>query len=113
MQCVAARNGGVFFVYGCGGTGKTYLWRTIISRIRLTGKVVLSVALSGIASLLLPSGCTSHSMFRILIDLDKDSCCAIDVTSDLAELIKIAELIIRDEAPLQHRRAFEAVDHTF
>ncbi|GJU04970.1 ribonuclease H-like domain-containing protein [Tanacetum coccineum] len=26
--------------------------------------------------------------FRISIDLDKDSCCAIDVTSDLAELIK-------------------------
>ncbi|GKD30727.1 uncharacterized protein Tco_1241505 [Tanacetum coccineum] len=109
----SARNGGVFFVYGCGGTGKTYLWRTIISRIRLTGKVVLSVASSGIASLLLPGGRTSHSRFRIPIDLDKDSCCAIDVTSDLAELIKVAELIIWDEAPLQHRHAFEAVDRTF
>ncbi|GKE37194.1 hypothetical protein Tco_1460599, partial [Tanacetum coccineum] len=88
MQCVAARNGGVFFEYGCGGTGKTYLWRIIISRIRLTGKVVLSVALSGITSLLLPGGRISHPRFRILIDLDKDSCCAIDVTSDHAELIK-------------------------
>ncbi|GJZ67214.1 ribonuclease H-like domain-containing protein [Tanacetum coccineum] len=48
----------------------------------------LSVALSGIASLLLPGGRTSYSRFRISIDLDKDSCCAIDVTSDLAELIK-------------------------
>ncbi|GJS55984.1 putative PIF1 DNA helicase/replication protein A1-like protein [Tanacetum coccineum] len=81
--------------------------------IRLTGKVVLSVASSRIASLLLPGGRTSHSRFRIPIDLNNDSCCAIHVTSDLAELIKVAELIIRDEAPLQHRRAFEAVDHTF
>ncbi|GKF77460.1 helicase-like protein, partial [Tanacetum coccineum] len=88
MQCVAARNGGVFFVYGCGGTRKTYLWRTIIYRIRLTGKVVLSVASFGIASLLLPGGRTSHSRFCIPIDLEKDLCCAIDVTSDLAELIK-------------------------
>ncbi|GJV78397.1 ribonuclease H-like domain-containing protein [Tanacetum coccineum] len=48
----------------------------------------LSVALSGIASLLLPSGRTSYSRFRISIDLDKDSCCAVDVTSDLVELIK-------------------------
>ncbi|GJZ33339.1 DNA helicase [Tanacetum coccineum] len=50
--------------------------------------VVLSVASSGIASLLLPGGHTSHSRFCILVNLDKDSCCAIDVTSDLIELIK-------------------------
>ncbi|GKA77541.1 hypothetical protein Tco_0784002 [Tanacetum coccineum] len=113
-QCVAVSKWcGNTLWYGCGGTGKTYLWRTIISRIRLTGKVVLSVASSGIASLLLPGGRTSHSRFRIPIDLDKDLCCAIDVTSDLSELIKVAELIIYDEAPLQHRHAFEAVDRTF
>lgn len=113
MQSVSARNGGVFFVYGCGGTGKTFLWRAIISKIRYAGKVVLLVASSGIASLLLPGGRTSHSRFRILLDLDKDSCCAIDVTFDLVELIWVAELIIWDEAPLQHRHDFEAVDRTF
>nr|GFA55958.1 hypothetical protein [Tanacetum cinerariifolium] len=86
---------------------------TIISRIWLIGKVVLSVASSGIASLLLPGGRTYHSTFRIPIDLDKDSCCAIDVKSNLAELIKVVELIIWVEAPLQHRHAFEAVDRTF
>nr|GEZ08648.1 hypothetical protein [Tanacetum cinerariifolium] len=92
MQCVVARNGGVFFMYGCGGTGKTYLWRKIISRIRLTGKVVLSVASSEIASLLLPGGRTSHSRFRIPIDPDKDSCYVIDLTYDLVELITLLEM---------------------
>ncbi|GKG46346.1 DNA helicase, partial [Tanacetum coccineum] len=53
----------VYLMYGYGGTRKTYLWSTIISRIRLTGKVSLSVASSGIASLLLPGGRTSHSRF--------------------------------------------------
>ncbi|KAL4579451.1 hypothetical protein LXL04_015599 [Taraxacum kok-saghyz] len=70
-------------------------------------------ASSGIASLLLPGGRTAHSRFRIPLDIDKDSCCAIDVGSDLAELINIAELIIWDEAPLQHRHGVEAVDRTF
>ncbi|GKC13346.1 ATP-dependent DNA helicase PIF1-like protein, partial [Tanacetum coccineum] len=113
MQAVNERNGGLFFVYGCGGTGKTYLWKTIISWIRSLGRIVLSVASSGIASLLLPGGRTAHSRFRIPMELDNESCCGIDVVSDLADLIRAADLIIWDEAPLQHRHAFEAVDRTF
>ncbi|XP_022019810.1 uncharacterized protein LOC110919870 [Helianthus annuus] len=105
--------GGVVFVFGSGGTGKTYLWKTLISCIRARREIVLSVASSGIASLLLPGGRTAHSRFKIPLDIDKDSCCLIDVESDLAKLINDAALIIWDEAPLQHRYAFEAVDRTF
>ncbi|GKB91001.1 putative PIF1 DNA helicase/replication protein A1-like protein [Tanacetum coccineum] len=61
MQVVNEINGGLFFVYGCGGTGKMYLWKAIISWIRLLRRIVLSVASSGIASLLLPGGRTAHS----------------------------------------------------
>nr|GEW99059.1 hypothetical protein [Tanacetum cinerariifolium] len=111
IQAVNAKNEGLF-VYDRRGTGKTYLWNTIIASIRSQGKIVLPVALFGIASLLLPDGRTSHLRFRIPIDLDSDSCCGIDVTSDLAELIRQSELIIWDEASLQHRHAFEAVDRT-
>ncbi|KAL4555060.1 hypothetical protein LXL04_037671 [Taraxacum kok-saghyz] len=113
IKAATEERGGFYFVSGCGGTGKTFLWRTLISSIRSQGKIVLSVASSGIASLLLPGGRTAHSRFRIPLDIDKDSCCAIDVGSELAELINIAELIIWDEAPLQHRHGFEAVDRTF
>ncbi|XP_020105809.1 uncharacterized protein LOC109722257 [Ananas comosus] len=48
--------GDIIFVYGHGGTGKTYLCQTIISKLRSEGKIVLAVASSGIASLLLPGG---------------------------------------------------------
>ncbi|XP_035844552.1 uncharacterized protein LOC110928801 [Helianthus annuus] len=76
---VQARKAGVFFVLGSGGTGKTFLWTTLIARIRSNNEIVLTVASSGIASLLLPGGRTTHSRFRIPIEVDKDSCCAIDV----------------------------------
>ncbi|GJS06980.1 uncharacterized protein Tco_0363776 [Tanacetum coccineum] len=77
MQAVNERNGGLFFIYGCRGTGKTYLWKTIISWIRSLGRIVLSVASSGIASLLLPGRRTAHSRFRIPMELDNESCCGV------------------------------------
>ncbi|GJR01918.1 DNA helicase [Tanacetum coccineum] len=46
----------LIFVYGHGGTGKTFLWKTIISTLRSEGKIVLAVASSDIASMLLLSG---------------------------------------------------------
>jgi ATP-dependent DNA helicase PIF1 len=49
-------NGSMFFVDGYGGTGKTYLWKTISYKLRSEGKIVLNVASSGIASILLPGG---------------------------------------------------------
>lgn len=65
----------LMFVYGHGGTGKTFLWTTILSYFKSIGKIILAVAASRIASLLLPSGTTAHSRFKIPIDLtDKKSC---------------------------------------
>ena len=48
MDSVETGNGGVFFVYGYGGTGKTFLWKTLAAGIRRKGDVVLNVASSGI-----------------------------------------------------------------
>ena len=63
--------GGLYFVYGPGGTGKTFFWSTIISRLRSEGKIVLVVASSGIASLLMEGGRTVHSYFKIPIEIDE------------------------------------------
>lgn len=51
----------MFFVDGYGGTGKTFLWNALSFKFRSEGKIVLNVALSGIASLLPPGGRTTHS----------------------------------------------------
>ncbi|KAG2544672.1 hypothetical protein PVAP13_9KG177801 [Panicum virgatum] len=104
--------GHTFFVYGYGGTGKTFLWNTLLNSIRSQGKIALAVASSGISALLLPGGRTPHSRFRIPLDIHEHSVCAIKKNTQLAELIQQTSLIIWDEAPVNHRHCFEALDRT-
>ncbi|XP_074346255.1 uncharacterized protein LOC141685029 [Apium graveolens] len=103
----------MLFVYGSDGCGKTYLWKTLCCRLRSEGKIVLPVASSGIAGVLLPGGRTAHSRFHIPIKLDQSSVAHIKHGSDIAELIKQTSLVIWDEAPMQHRHGFESVDRAF
>jgi hypothetical protein len=63
------------FVYGHGGTGKFFLWATLLNFKRSKGKVALAVASSGIAALLLPGGRTPHSHFKIPLDIKQNSMC--------------------------------------
>jgi len=104
--------GGFFFLYGHGGTGKIFIWRTLSSAIRSKGDIVLTVASSGIASLLLPGGRTVHSRFAIPLNATEDSTCNIKQGTPLSKLIVKTKLIIWDEAPMMHRYCFEALDRT-
>ncbi|GJU24820.1 ATP-dependent DNA helicase PIF1-like protein [Tanacetum coccineum] len=112
VDSVHNKKGQFHFVYGPGGTGKTFLYKTIISRLRLELKIVLAVASSGIASLLLPGGRTAHSRFVIPLELLENSNCGIKQNTHLAELMKQVELIIWDEAPMTQKYAFKALDKT-
>ncbi|KAL5164961.1 Protein SET DOMAIN GROUP 41 [Glycine soja] len=65
IQAVNNNEGGMFFLYGFGGTGKTSIWRTLASSLRAENQIVIIVASSGITSLLLPGGRIAHSRFKI------------------------------------------------
>ncbi|KAL1364040.1 hypothetical protein AAHE18_03G189500 [Arachis hypogaea] len=112
MLAVHSRKGGVFFLYGYGGTGKTFVWKTLASALRSKGEIVLTVASSGIASLLLPGGRIAHSRFAIPLNLDEYSTCNIKQGSHLAELLIKSKLIIWDEAPMVNKHCIEALDRT-
>ena len=58
-----------FFIQGPAGTGKTFLYSVLCHHYCAKEKIVLRVASSGIASLLLPEGRTSHSRLRIPLNL--------------------------------------------
>jgi hypothetical protein len=89
-----------FYLQGPGSTGKTFLYKTLCYYYRGQGKVVLYIALTGIAALLLPDGCTSHSQFRIPLELDESSVSTITKTSRLGALLRSTDLIIWDKVPI-------------
>ncbi|XP_056848982.1 uncharacterized protein LOC130499099 [Raphanus sativus] len=111
-DAVTEERGGVFFVYGFGGTGKTFLWKLLSAAIRSRGDIVLNVASSGIASLLLQGGRTAHSRFGIPLSPDEFSSCNMAHGTDQANLVKEASLIIWDEAPMMNKHCFEALDRS-
>jgi ATP-dependent DNA helicase PIF1 len=112
MEAVHKQEGGVFFLHGYGGTGKTFIWRTLASALRSKQEIVLTVATSGITALLLPGGRTAHSKFKISVPTFDNSMCKIDYDDDLADLLRAAKLIIWDEALMAHKHCFETLDRT-
>lgn len=102
---------GLFFLYGYGGTGKTF-WRVLCAALRSDGEIVLACASSGIAALLIPGGRTAHSRFGIPFTIDECSMCGVTPNTPLASLPIKAKLIIWDEAPMMHKHCFEALDRS-
>jgi len=109
---VTSRQGGLFFVDGPGGTGKTFIENLLLNWVRGNSQIALAVASSGIAATLLHHGRTSHSRFHIPIDIQPESVCGISAQSGLAKLLRSTSLIIWDEVSSQNRYCFEAVDRT-
>nr|GEU97982.1 DNA helicase [Tanacetum cinerariifolium] len=67
-------------------------------------KDILEVASSVIASLLLPSGRTAHSRFKLPLELTEESLCRFTKNNQLGKLLADTDLIIWDD-----RRCFEAL----
>ncbi len=102
-----------FFVDGLGGTGKTFLYSCLLSTVRAQGRVVVAVASSGIAALLLHGGRTAHSLFKIPVQgLNSTSTCYISRDSELATFLQVATLIVWDEAVMMHKHVFEVVNRS-
>nr|GEX49630.1 ATP-dependent DNA helicase PIF1-like [Tanacetum cinerariifolium] len=79
--------------------------------LRSKGDIVLNVASISIAALLLEGGRTAHSRFANPINVVEDSMCHIAADRDL-DLIRKANLIIWDEAPMINRHCYDAFDRT-
>ncbi|CAK8572798.1 unnamed protein product [Lathyrus sativus] len=112
MFAVTNKKGRVFFLHGYGSPDKIYTWRTLATSLRAEHKIVLIVASSGIASLLLPGGRTAHSKFKIHVPTLENSTCKVDFSDDHTELLRQTKLIIWDEAPMASKFCFEALDKT-
>ncbi|XP_074326961.1 uncharacterized protein LOC141664901 [Apium graveolens] len=88
LDNINQKKGGVFFVYGSRGCGKTFLWQTLCCRLRSEHKIVLPVASCGIAAVLLPGGRTAHSRFHIPLKLDENCSAGLRHGTDISELLQ-------------------------
>ncbi|KAG4935726.1 hypothetical protein JHK84_049927 [Glycine max] len=68
VEAVNKDEGGIFFLYGYGGTEKTYIWKKLASSLRTDNKIVIMVASSGITSLLLPGAPMAHKFCFVALD---------------------------------------------
>ncbi|EJT96470.1 hypothetical protein DACRYDRAFT_60403, partial [Dacryopinax primogenitus] len=89
-----AGDGQTFWLQGPGGTGKTFVYKALCAELCSQGKIVLCVASSGIAALLLPGGHMAHSTFKIPIPVHDTSTCNIPKNGLLAVMLKGATLTI-------------------
>jgi len=76
LQHVRANKSQVFFVDGPGGTGKTFLYKALLARVRSQGLIAIATATSGIAASILLGGRTAHSRCKIPIKIGDNSMCS-------------------------------------
>lgn len=72
----------------------------------------VTVASSGIATILFQGGRTAHSKLKIPVPTLDNSMCNIEPKDDHAEMLRQTQLIIWDEAHMAHKHCFEAVDRS-
>ncbi|KAG2217961.1 hypothetical protein INT45_001395, partial [Circinella minor] len=102
----------VFFVNGPSGTGKSQLFKALLSHVCSQNQIALPVASSGIAATLLPGGRTAHSRFKIPLNANDNTTCNLRLGGSHAYFIQRASLIIWDETVMCSKHNFEAVDRS-
>ncbi|KAL0366887.1 UNVERIFIED_CONTAM: hypothetical protein Sradi_3578800 [Sesamum radiatum] len=112
-RAIRRKHSAIFFVDGPGGTGKTFLYKSLLANFQKDGLIMLAIATSGIAANLLLGGRTAHSKLKVPIKFEPLSMCRFSKQSELSTSIERASAIIWDEAPMANRKAFETVDRTF
>ena len=103
------------FVDARAGCGKTFVLNGVLDAVRSLepgGCVALAMATTGIAANLLHMGRTFHSRMKAPLSPTEESTLQISGQSGLADLIRIAKVLIIDEATMLDRYQLEAMDRT-
>ena len=99
-----------FYLDGPGGSGKTFLYTTLMSFIRGRGQTVLPFATTGIAGTLLKGGRTVHSGFKLPVPLLDTSVSSMRLNSAEATVIREASLIIIDEVTMLPKHGLRCIE---
>ena len=98
---------------GCGGTGKTHVYKTLVALCRKYEIMALVTATTGVAATLLPMGTTMHSALSLPItNLRSDMSANIPLQGILCRRIKKAQLLIIDEVSMMDKVMLNIIDNT-
>ena len=101
----------LFFIDGCAGTGKTFLYNSLISYAKyMKGLKTAIMATTGTAATLLEDGITMHKFFKIPIPLFENSHVEIERKSFETSRILTTKLFIIDEASAISKTALDYID---
>ena len=103
------------YINAKGGCGKTFILNGILKKVRSLeggGCVALAMATTGIAAILLAKGRTFHSRMKAPLNPDDESMLRISAQSELAKLVRMARLLVVDEATMLDNRQLAALDRT-
>ncbi|XP_066365242.1 uncharacterized protein [Miscanthus floridulus] len=112
MSSIDTEDGGLFFVDGPSGIGKTYLYRALLATIRNQKKIAVATATSGVVASIMPGGRTAHSHFKIPLTIDNGAFCTFTKQSGTTKLLRATSLIIGDEVTMIKRQGVEALDNS-
>merc|ERR1712112_60913 len=103
------------YINAKGGCGKTFILNGILKKVHSLeggGCVALAMATTGIAAILLAKGRTFHSRMKAPLNPDDESMLRIPAQSELAKLVRMARLLVVDEATMLNNRQLAAMDHS-
>jgi len=100
----------VFAVLASAGCGKTVFANGLAASVRSRGGIVISVAASALAAMLLVQGSTAHSTFHIPIPANDCSMCHLSICE--RRWIREAQLIIYDECSMVHQHVADTVERS-
>ena len=99
-----------FFCDGPGGSGKTFIYNTLMSYCNSTNFKYAASAWTGIAATLLTGGRTIHSLFKLPVPIVETSTCNVTPTSSHADYLRSVDIYILDEASMIPSDALRAID---
>jgi PIF1-like helicase len=100
----------LLYLNGPGGSGKTYLYNTLMSFVRERGELVLAYASTEIAATLMKNGSTIYRGFKLPVPLVESSVSGIKQTSAETETLRQASLIIIDEVTMLPKDGLRCID---
>ena len=101
----------LFFVDGPGGTGKSFLFTSILHYVRGRGEIAVACSWNGLAASLLPGGRTCHARFGFPVPLPPESVpWRVTARTGKGQLLMKARIILWDEVSTTPARAMDAAN---